>query len=349
MDAPDQPIAEPPPTPPDLLARARQARVMILAIGIFLAVLGAMYFVRVALQFATPPPHRPAGGLFFAVLFLMAGIGLARGKPNYRRSAYWLATVVGFLEAWVGAGYLASIWLPADAMPHLFPHASTRALLVEGLGSLLFGIVLILCGNLLTTALAVFEADLDRLGGLDATVRYALTIAPEPLLAQLREEQWRISLRWRLLGKLALGLTAATAFTTLSMAYVYRDHGPTDADWSGSRARLTQIAASGDTIAPLLAQYHAHHGKYPPWLGALDHDQLHLLPPQPDEAKDPWEYSLLNSGRDYQISVDLPRDIWPGGFGYKAVLCYRSDGHYADTAFGGKLVERFGEWAFYAD
>jgi hypothetical protein len=325
----DDPFPQPPvEPPPDLLARARSARVMLLFVGLAMAGLGSLSLVRIVLRSVAPSVYMPIGGSTLGgLLFLAAGIGLSLGKPTYRRSAYWLLTVVGFLEATIGGEYLVSLASTSGGASHHWPPGSPQVLLAEGVFSLITGIVLILCGNLLTTPAAVFEADVAGMSDDEPAVRNAFKAAPPAVLARLADEGWQLRLRWRPLAKLALGLTAAVVFLAPTTALMNRDPGPTKADWSHARARLAEIAASGDTIAPLLAQYHAHHGKYPPWLGALDHDQLHLLPPQPAEATDPWDYSLLNDGHDYQISVILPRDIWPGGSGYRAVLCYRSDGH----------------------
>src|SRR5512136_2793022 len=86
--------------------------------------------------------------------------------------------------------------------------------------------------------------------------------------------------------------TVAAALTLVAVLCVGYSMLSRDARWRRNRVAVQQIAQSGDTVVAALDQYKAQHSRYPSDLRHLEEADRRLLPPQPPQAREYWQYSV---------------------------------------------------------
>jgi hypothetical protein len=233
-----------------------------------------------------------------------------------------------------------------------WPHTFRLVGLLHGL---IRGAVYLWVACFLRTSMVIYLFDRAPRPLNDATLGRALLAEPGSVLAGLRNSSILAVARRDVPRALLLGLGTAVAVLFACVLGLLAIHAvrstphPFAPSQPGLRSTLlTDVTSPGDSLVHAVKDYRAHHGRYPQALSDIPSDVRDVLS-TPRQARGSWDYSPVLQGRGFQLSIELPADPMMGTVGYRTVLCYRSDDHYADAAFGGKLVERFGEWAFYGD
>ncbi len=193
MDSPEQPIAEPPSPPPDLLARARAARAMVLALGVYFALRGSLGAVH-AFRMVALISRRSHDALLFlpiaawTLLAVLCAAGLLTFNPTARR---WVSTVsmaFGIPRLLYGLLTVYCMVLARqsgfhDQLSPTWPHSMLWSGVVDGC---LRGAVDIFVSCYLRTSLVVFLFDRVNRPVSDATMNQALAAGPSSVLDALR-------------------------------------------------------------------------------------------------------------------------------------------------------------------
>ncbi|MBP8951939.1 MAG: hypothetical protein KBI47_06080 [Armatimonadetes bacterium] len=129
-------------------------------------------------------------------------------------------------------------------------------------------------------------------------------------------------------------------------AVLWRTRALTDA-WENSQTELHRLMDGGVPVVEALEKYQAERGRYPDRLEELKPDFLSELPGKPEAATQDWAYAPEAGGKGFELTLKLPGDFYPHGYGFFCTLVYRSDRAYPDSGYGGSKVWSDRGWAFY--
>ncbi|NSW57915.1 MAG: hypothetical protein HPY44_18075 [Armatimonadetes bacterium] len=134
--------------------------------------------------------------------------------------------------------------------------------------------------------------------------------------------------------------------TIIVGAIVWRTHALTGA-WERSQTTLHRLVDAAAPIVEALEKYQAERGRYPDKLEELQPGFIEDLPPKPEVATQDWVYTPEAGGKDFELRLKLPGDLYPHGYSFFCTLVYRSDRVYPESGYGGSKVWSERGWAFY--
>jgi hypothetical protein len=147
----------------------------------------------------------------------------------------------------------------------------------------------------------------------------------------------------------AMGLLCGSVLGLFLVGWVViaRDCTARQTRWAAQQLALTHMASESDGVTRALDAYRIRHGAYPTKLDALVPSLLLRVERPPDPKAGAWEYETGDGGRWCELSARLPGRYYPFGRSLWCTLVWRSDRTYPREGYGGKLVWRTGDWAFY--